>query len=37
MKEKLKENLNGKICLVACGTNGIGKASAQALAQLAFS
>lgn len=34
MKEKLKENMNGKICLVTGATNGIGKAAAQALAQM---
>lgn len=34
MKEKLKANMHGKICLVTGATNGIGKAAAQALAQM---
>jgi len=34
MKEKLKANMSGKICLVTGATNGIGKATAQALAQM---
>ena len=34
MKEKLKDNMNGKICLVTGATNGIGKATAQALAEM---
>jgi len=32
VKEKSKNNMNGKICLVTGATNGIGKAAAQALA-----
>ena len=34
MKEELKANMSGKICLVTGATNGIGKAAAQALAQM---
>ena len=34
MEEKLIANMSGKICLVTGATNGIGKAAAQALAQL---
>ena len=34
MKEKLNANMSGKICLVTGATNGIGKAAAQALAQI---
>jgi NAD(P)-dependent dehydrogenase (short-subunit alcohol dehydrogenase family) len=34
MKEILKKNMKGKICLVTGATNGIGKATAQALAQM---
>jgi NAD(P)-dependent dehydrogenase (short-subunit alcohol dehydrogenase family) len=34
MKEKLMDTMYDKICLVTGGTNGIGKAAAQALAQM---
>ena len=34
MEEKLNANMNGKICLVTGATNGIGRATAQALAQM---
>lgn len=34
MKETSKNNMQGKICLVTGATNGIGKAAAQALAQM---
>lgn len=34
MKDKLKDTMKGKICLVTGATNGIGKATAQALAQM---
>jgi len=34
MNEKLNANMSGKICLVTGATNGIGKAAAQALAQI---
>ena len=37
MSEKLKTDMNGKICLVTGATNGIGKAAAQALAQMGAS
>ena len=34
MSTMLKENMNGKICLVTGATNGIGKATVQVLAQM---
>jgi retinol dehydrogenase 12 len=34
MKEKLEVDMSGRICLVTGATNGIGKATAQALAQM---
>ena len=34
MQGKLTDNMHGKICLVTGATNGIGKAAAQALAQM---
>jgi NAD(P)-dependent dehydrogenase (short-subunit alcohol dehydrogenase family) len=34
LREKLKANMSGKVCLVTGATNGIGKATAQALAQM---
>lgn len=34
MKDKLEVNMIGRICLVTGATNGIGKATAQALAEM---
>ncbi len=34
MRDKPKPDMNDKICLVTGATNGIGKATAQALAQM---
>jgi NAD(P)-dependent dehydrogenase (short-subunit alcohol dehydrogenase family) len=34
MREPLKGSMDGKICLVTGATNGIGKATALALAQM---
>ncbi len=34
MQDRLKDDMKGKICLVTGGTNGIGRATAQALAQM---